>query len=412
MKSDRAKARLSCRAVILCSLLTLLCLPGQALAGGFALYEYGARANAMGGATIAEGADASTVAYNPAAMTQLPGTRFMVGATAIAPTADIRTANEKTTTQTNVYLPPHAYMVQQAGERAWFGVGVFSRFGVGTQYGYQWEGRTKLYRAELATYSVEANVALKLTDSLSIAFGPELMYSSGDLRSRPTSTTDQKINVDGFGIGGQLAAFYKFNDQWSAGFTYHTSQNHMDTGHAKFTESAAPLLKNGDVTMSLTLPASYTLGVSYKPDSKWKFEADAIFTQWQDYEKLVYGYEFTPGTGTPSDVVRDKNWRNVWRFQLGGEYQALDWLALRAGFVWDQDPMRKGYEDYMLPSSDRKIYSTGFGVTEGAFTYDFSLMFLQNNHRSVDKNTINNVGAYEISNSKAYMAGFSIGYMY
>jgi len=409
MKPDRAKARLSFFAA---TLLSLLCLPGTALAGGFALYEYSARANAMGGATIALADDASAVAYNPAGITQLPGTRVMVGMTAIAPSADVQTANEKTTTQANIYTPPHAFLTYQAGERAWLGVGLYTRFGVGTQYGYQWEGRTKLYRSELETYSLAANLALKLTDSLSFAFGPELMYSSGDLRSRPTTATDQMINVSGFGIGAQLALHYKFNDQWSAGFTYHTSQKHVDKGHARFTESGAPLLKDGNISMSLTLPASYNLGVAYKPNDKWRFEADAIFTQWQDYEKLVYGYEYTPGTGTPSDVVRDKNWRNVWRFQGGAEYQALDWLALRAGFVWDQDPVRKGYEDYMLPSSDRKIYSTGFGVTEGAFTYDVSVMYLENNHRSVDSNSINNVGAYEVSNSKAYMAGFSIGYKY
>jgi long-chain fatty acid transport protein len=409
MKHDRAKARLSlCAATLLC----LLCLPGTALAGGFALYEYSARANAMGGATIALADDASAVAYNPAGITQLPGTRIMVGMTAIAPTADIQTANEKTTTQANIYTPPHAFISYQAGERSWLGIGLYTRFGVGTQYGYQWDGRTKLYRSELETYSLAANLALKITDSLSIAFGPELMYSSGDLRSRPTSTTDQMINVSGLGVGGQLAVHYKFNDQWSAGFTYHTSQKHVDKGHARFTENA--VMQDGPITMSLTLPASYNLGVAYKPNDKWKFEVDAVFTQWQDYEKLVYGYEKTPGVvGTPaSDVVRDKNWRNVWRFQGGAEYQALDWLALRAGFVWDQDPVRKGYEDYMLPSSDRKIYSTGFGVTDGAFTYDVSVMYLMNNHRSIDSNTINNVGAYEVSNSRAYMAGFSIGYTY
>ncbi|OGR35708.1 MAG: hypothetical protein A2051_09520 [Desulfovibrionales bacterium GWA2_65_9] len=409
MNTVRAKARLS---LCVATLLSLLCLPGVALAGGFALYEYGARANAMGGATIALADDASAVAYNPAGITQMPGTRIMLGATAIAPTADVRAgADSKTTTQANIYTPPHAYLVHQAGERAWLGIGIFSRFGVGTQYGYEWAGRTKVYRSELQTFSLAPNLALKLTDSLSIAFGPELMYSSADLRTRPTSTTDQMINVDGFGFGGQFAVHYKFDDQWSAGFTYHTSQKHTDKGKVKFTENA--LMQDGNIAMSLTLPASYSLGIAYKPNSKWKVEADAIYTQWQDYEKLVYSYEKTIAAGTPpGDVVRDKNWRNVWRFQLGGEYQALDWLALRAGFVWDQDPVRRGYEDYMLPTSDRKIYSTGFGITQGAFTYDVSLMYLVNNHNTWDANTINLVGATEISKSRAYMAGFSLGYKF
>jgi long-chain fatty acid transport protein len=283
---------------------------------------------------------------------------------------------------------------------------------VGTQYGYEWAGRSKVYRAELTTFSLAPNIALKLTDSLSFAFGPEIMYSAGDLRSRPSNTTDSMINVDGFGIGGQLALHYIINDQWSAGLTYHTAQKHVDNGNVRYnTESA--IYQNGDITLSLTLPASYAFGIAYKPDNKWKFEADAIFTQWQDYEKMVYSYDKKPSLPplVAGEIVKHKDWRNVWRFQLGGEYMALDWLALRAGFVWDQDPVRKGYEDYMLPSSDRKIYSTGFGIIQGNFTYDVSLMYLMNNHRSIDKNT-ENMGASEFSNSKAYMAGFSLGYKF
>ena len=129
------------------ALALLMLLPTLCQAGGFALYEYGARANAMGGANIALADDASAVAYNPAGITQLPGTHIMFGATAIAPTADVRAgADKKTTTQTNVYLPPHAYLTYQAGERAWIGLGMFTRFGVGTQYGYDWTGKNNVYR--------------------------------------------------------------------------------------------------------------------------------------------------------------------------------------------------------------------------------------------------------------------------
>lgn len=413
MKTVRAKARLS---ICVAALATLLCLPGAALAGGFALYEYGARANAMGGAVIAEGADASTVAYNPAAMTQLKGTQVMAGATVITPVANVRAGGQpEASTVTNYFFPPHAFLVHQASDKAWFGIGVFSRFGVGTQYPDNWPGRSKTYLATLESYSINPNLAFKLTDDLSFAFGVEALVSSADLRKKLTgpggTEHDMQMKVDGIGFGYNLALHYNFNPQWSAGLTYHSTQNHVDKGHARYTPeiNTAPFIYlDAPMSMSLTLPASYTLGVAYKPNSTWKFEADAIYTQWQDYEKLTYSYDKKPGTGTAGDVVSDKNWRNVWRFQLGGEYKATDWLALRAGFVWDQDPIREGFEDYMLPSSDRKIYSAGVGIEQGAFTYDFSLMYLMNNHRSIDSTT-NIAGASEFSDSRAYMGSFSIG---
>jgi long-chain fatty acid transport protein len=412
MKTDRANARLSLCAVVF---LTLLCLPCAAVAGGFALYEYGSRANAMGGATIADGVDASTVAYNPAAMTQLKGTMFMGGATVIVPVANVRAgAQPEATTVTNYFFPPHAFVVHQASDKAWFGLGIFSRYGVGTQYADNWPGRTKVYNASLETYSINPNLALKLTDDLSLAFGVEALVSSADLRKKVNiggTDYDMQMKVSGIGFGYNAALHYTFNEQLSAGLTYHGTQQHTDNGHARYSEHA--VLQDAPMSISLTLPASYTLGVAYKPNKSWKLEADVIYTQWQDYEKLTYSYTKTPGVaGTPaSDVISEKNWRNVWRLQFGGEYLATDWLALRAGFVWDQDPIRKGYEDYMLPSSDRKIYSTGFGVTQGPFTYDFAVMYLVNNHRSLDSNT-NLSGASEITDSRAYMGSFSVGYKF
>lgn len=396
------------------TMFTLLSLPCLSLAGGFALYEYGARANAMGGAVIAEGTDASTVAYNPAAMTQLKGNQVMAGATVIVPVGNVKAgAQPEATTVTNYFFPPHAFYVHQASDKAWFGIGVFSRFGVGTQYSDNWPGRYKVYNADLATYSINPNLAFKLTDDLSFAFGVEALVSSADLRKKIDiggTEYDMRMKVDGIGFGYNLALHYNFNPQWSAGLTYHSTQHHTDNGRASYSPEHA-VLQNAPMSLSLTLPASYTLGVAYKPTDKWKFEVDAIYTQWQDYEKLTYSYTKYPGTGAPRDVDSDKNWRNVWRLQFGGEYKATDWLALRAGFVWDQDPIRDATADYMLPSSDRKIFSTGFGITQGPVTYDFSVMYLVNNDRSIDS-TPNVAGASQISDSRAYMGSFSVGYKF
>lgn len=386
------------------SLALLMLLPTVCHSGGFALNEMSARANAMGGATIALADDASAAIYNPAGITQQPGTSVMFGVTAIAPTADLRTgpANETTTLQTNVYTPPHAYLVHQLNDKVWLSAGLYTRFGLGTQYGFDWAGAGKIYRAELTSYSFAPNIALKLTDKLSFAFGPEIMYSSADLRRRPSATSNITMLVDGVGYGAQASLHYTFNDQWSAGFVYHSTQKQSDSGHVRYTGGIGI---DQDLTIKMTLPASYSLGVAYKPSEKWKLEADAVFTQWQDYKKLEYDFE------NQADSTSWKHWRNVWRFQLGGEYMATDWLALRAGFVWDQDPIRRGYEDYMLPSNDRKIYSAGFGIIDDKLTYDFSLMYLVNNDRSMDANG-NLVGATQITNSRAYMAGFSIGYKF
>ncbi len=381
------------------ALVLLMLLPTVCKAGGFGLNEFAARANGMGGAMIAIADDASAVAYNPAGITQIQGDSAMFGVTAIAPVANVKAGDgPTTTTQANIYTPPHAYLVHQFNDNVWFGVGVFTRFGMGTQYTQNWVGANNIYRAELSTYSFSPNIAIKLTDKLSFAIGPEIMYSSADLRRKPYTNTDMRMSVDGVNVGGQAALHYNFDDQWSAGFVYRTSQHASDTGHAHYTN----LAPTQALTITMDLPASYSLGVAYKPNKDWKIEADTIFTQWQDYKDMTFKQEDLGTTISP------KYWRNTWRFQLGTEYMATDWLALRAGLVWDQDPIRKGYEDYMLPTNDRKIISAGFGILGGKTTYDFSLAYVANNDRSIDANR--NIPSSGFSQGRAYMAGLSVGY--
>lgn len=414
MKRTRLKHRLSAcaRAIAL-----LLVLPTASHAGGFALNEYAARANAMGGAVIALADDASAVAYNPAGITQLPGTQSMIGFTAIVPKGEVTAGNQATTTtRTNIYTPPHAFLTHQMSDSVWLGLGVYTRFGVGTEYLQDWGGATQVYKAEIASYSFTPNIAFKLTEDLSLALGLDIMYSAADLRQKVTApiNSDLRMTVDGVGLGGQAALHYKLNEQWSAGLMYRTSQLHRDTGKSRYVNSAGGIARRDDaLAISLTLPSSYSLGIAFKPTDKIKLEADAIYTQWADYKKLTYSFSARPTTNTPGDVVKEKDWKNVWRLQLGGEYKYTDWLALRAGIVWDQDPIRDGFADYMLPSNDRWIYSTGFGIQHGPFTYDFSVMYLQNYDRNIDYNpNLATGGPSSFTNSRAYMAGFSLGYKF
>ena len=72
------------------------------------------------------------------------------GVTAIVPIGQVKHGNTSwDTTHANVYLPPHAYLTHQLNDRAWFGVGLFSRYGVGTQYDSDWGGAGNIYRAEV-----------------------------------------------------------------------------------------------------------------------------------------------------------------------------------------------------------------------------------------------------------------------
>lgn len=60
--------------LLLAAGLLLAAFTGSASAEGFALYEWGARGNALGGSMVGRADDPSAVAFNPAGITQLEGT--------------------------------------------------------------------------------------------------------------------------------------------------------------------------------------------------------------------------------------------------------------------------------------------------------------------------------------------------
>ena len=48
----------------------------------------------------------------------------------------------------------------------WAGVGLFSRFGLGTEFPSDWPGRYNSYDAEIQTLTFNPDIALKLNDKI------------------------------------------------------------------------------------------------------------------------------------------------------------------------------------------------------------------------------------------------------
>ena len=159
--------------------LVLLAFSKQADAAGFGIYEWSSRGNALGGAMVARADDPSAVAFNPAGMVQLEGTQMMFGFTAISPTADmtgydlpdVLMSKPEESTVASSWFPPHFYYVRQFKENQWFGLGLFTRFGLGTEFDPNWFGRYNSYKAEIMSVSLNPSWAWKVNEKLSVGLG-------------------------------------------------------------------------------------------------------------------------------------------------------------------------------------------------------------------------------------------------
>ena len=414
------------------SVVFVLFLSTPVFGAGFALYEGSARGNVLGAGLTATADDASAVFYNPAGITQLKGDQVMVGATFIYPQTDVYTSPGGMWGSTdNWWIPPHAYWTHQINDKWWSGVGVFSRFGLGTQFDSNWPGRYNSYYARIRTVEFNPNIAYKVNEKFSVAGGFNIMYMDLKLEQKISPTTfggpaalgDANSTLrDGQSVGWgiNLAVHYKPTDDWYLGASYRSRVSQHLEGDADFTKPAAwagfgaanaVLLRDTDASGSLRLPDEVFAGVAYKVIPTLTVGGGIYWTRWSTYDKLEITYDLpiAPGVAT---VTKQKQWKDVYRFMIGAEWKFMPNWRASASYAYDQEPIQDQYADYLVPANDRNMYSAGLGWDYGKFTTDFSYTLIMINERKIPARPADGVLQSEFKNGIAHLFGISLGYKF
>ncbi|HPG00438.1 MAG TPA: OmpP1/FadL family transporter [Kiritimatiellia bacterium] len=379
-----------------------------ASAAGFGLYEGSARANAQGGAVVARADDPSAIYYNPAGITQLSGLQIMAGATMIGPKTELTTmtpmGNVTTESEDNWWIPPHLYATYQLQDNIWLGFGMYSRFGLGTEFDEDWPGRYNSYNAVIKSLHFNPNIAVKATDKLSLAAGVSAVWFDLKLqRKLPYSETqdlDMTLEGDSIGYGFNLALRYEVLDWMALGASYQSRVKETVDGDVDIQIGSTGA--EGDVE----LPDMLMLGVAFEPMEKLSLEVGAVYTGWSSYDELAVDFS-NPMLLGPS-AVSTKNWENTWRYCMGAEYELSDKLALRAGYVYDEEPSPNETVDYLVPANDRQILSIGAGYKIGDWTIDASYSYLMIADRHIHMRLEDGVLDTETGNGDAHMIGLSV----
>ncbi len=225
-----------------------------------------------------------------------------------------------TSTEDNVWFPPHFYLSYQATDLVWFGLGIFSPFGLGTEFDQNWPGRYNSYEAVIETININPTIAFKLNDQVSFAAGFDIMYfdltlkrkiPGGLLINRPGDASfdvDRSLEGDSVGYGFNFGIHYNACDWMKLGMSYRTQVKQSVSGTATFTKSpkfaaipgSANYFNTTSASGDITLPDELFLGAAFYPIKDLSLEVDAIWTRWSTYNELAisYGTAPVPGLGT------------------------------------------------------------------------------------------------------------------
>jgi len=407
--------------------VSIAVLPSISFAAGFQLPDQDSAAMGMGGAFVGQADDPAAVWYNPAGMTRLDGTRISGGVIGIYPvlTHENNTVNPGTTdvSDRDIHLPVHLYVTHKPNDSIAFGVGVNNPFGLSTD----WDPNTSSTRyvatfSKVVTTEVNPNIAYKLNDSLSVAFGVAYVHLRATLEKTvnvvlpgPVLLGDHnfRLSGDGEGWGFNAAAMYKISQNANVGLSYRSRVKIDVDGDADLV--GGPAATSGTGSTSITLPDLIQLGVSYKASDKLTVNADLDYTLWSTYDRIVI-----TSNNPLFNATDEKQWEDVWCIRIGGQYLLLDQWKLRAGYVYDKSPVGEAHFETRTPDSDRQGLTIGTGYASGNMTIDLAYMYLRFNKRTINNsfadddanpftpdNSLN--GTYK---SQAQLAGITIGYKF
>ena len=394
------------------SVVSVLIPLSAALSGGFQLNEHGARAMGQGGAFAARASDLSAIYFNPAGLAYQKGTQVYVGATLIMPKTsfygpDQLNTNQETKMVSQTFNPINVYASIQITDDLVAGVGVNNPYGLGTEWPADWAGKFISTKVDLQTFFFSPTLAYKLSDKLSFGAGMNYVTGKVTLKRVLSDPFDPHPNVtvdaNGTGIGWNAGAMYKASSDLSIGVSYRSQLKIDANGTATF-DPLRSVYPAGDVSSSLTLPATGFLGVSYSPMKDLTLEADYQFVGWSSYKELALTFK-----KDNSVSVSPKDYEDTYIIRVGGEYTMGDW-QFRAGYLYDHSPAPTIYVEPLLPDANRNEVSAGLGYKLARdVSIDLAYMFIKFDQRKAVGTALNFDGTY---NSTANLFAVNFGYSF
>lgn len=377
--------------------VTLSLFSGSAFSSSFALIEQSVSgmgsAYAIGSAGID---DASTLFFNPAGMSRLPGTNLSAGLQIVnsrvdidasakynpvfggAPILDTNTGAPSSSTNTDLTAAvPAGYITHQYSDRLWTGLAVNAHFGLKTDYDDNWVGRYHANESELTTIDLNPSVAFKINDKTTVALGVSAMYADGKL----TNTIDAglldtlnggdnivpgvtfppggfdlnaKLEGDDWGFGYNVGVLLEPSDSTRLGLHYRSKIDLDIEGDSTTTGPSGFPTSVVGAKLPLTLPSSVSVSGYHALNSQWAVMADWTWTEWSKVKHV----DITLASGRQSNnawLYNDSN-----RYSIGTEYRHSAAWKFRAGVALDNTPVPSDSDrSPRVPDADRTWLALG-----------------------------------------------------
>ncbi|OEE31517.1 outer membrane protein transport protein [Vibrio ordalii] len=388
---------------------------------GFQVAEHSA--SGLGRAFSGEGAvadNASVIAHNPAAMTRFDTTQFSGALSIVDPEVDVYDVKnqQKMNDVAPLQVVPAAYYVSPINEKWAWGMGIFTTYGVATDY------PNDIYAGDLAgdtsllSVNLNPNIAYRVNEQLSLAVGINLVYAEAKLTRHKGalavftggSASDNLVGMTGetMALGWNIGSLYEFNQNHRVGFAYRSAVD-LDFDDGEFSSYSSGVATNAVVEgrLKITLPAMWEVSAFHQLTDSVALHYGYQRTDWSSFKEL----KATSSQCTNGECFyKSEKYEDSGRWSLGSTYQLNSTWTLRAGFAFDE---QAGEATLSIPDSDRYWYSAGVSyVISDSLSIDAGFALVKSKSGTfTETNKLNETLTFE-SQGTAYLSAIQLNYTF
>lgn len=398
-------------------LLPLIALPSAAWALGTRIPDQNPEATARGDAFTATADNPSAIYYNPAGITQLDGTRVLVGAYAISLKARVNLDDGDnksfSSTNTDFQVAPQSYLTwKPLNYPVALGLGVYAPFGFALDYPDDTPIRTLAHKGRIEYLTVNPVMALKVTRSLSLAVGAMVNYGKAYLENGVLARGDQfRFEGDGISYGLNAGILWTPHRMHHFGVNYRSATSLEFDGESRLQYDgfnvATPfgpfpvpgVRRSQHASATFEFPQTVVLGYAFTPTDDWNFEFNLDWTDWDTLDTVTLKQK-------SGDVLLPFNWRSSFMYEFGVTKKFAYGLRASAGYVYSENSVPNESFNPIVPDSNRHIFSAGVGQQLKSISWDVAYQYTYGPGRRIEQGT----AADGIYSFDSHAVTISLGY--
>ncbi len=388
-------------------------------AGGYQVSLHSHRNMGMGLIGTSLNLDASTVFYNPGAISALPGKFSFAGGTSFITSTTVfelaPDSHYQSVTDNPPSTPFYFYGAYQVNDKWGVGFAVNTPYGSSLEWEEGWAGRFLIKDITLRNFTFQPTLSYQINENISAGAG--LVYATGNFalsRNLPVQGEQSEGEIQ---LGGETDAWgynagilVTLNNTVNIGISYRSRIDmEIDDGYVDISvpETLNSLFPGStNLSTSLPLPANFDFGLSYHQEGIFMAGISINYVFWDAYESL--NFDFSENTTSLADSENPREYSNTLIIRAGGEYHLSDNFMIRAGAYYDPSPVNKTYFSPETPGLNNTGITTGlsFFPLEGLMI-DAGFIYLMGQQTTATYEPANFGGKYK---SNAYITGLGITY--